>query len=205
MLAHLRDRFWWPRMGEDIKWYVQTCHECQVRQMKKIHILPTVPASGSLFRKIYVDVMHMLASKRFKYILHARCSLSGWPEYVVLKKQTANTVADFLWKTQCRFGGLFEVVTDNATNMIVGVRLFQEKYHTHVIRISPFNSKAAGPIERQHRDVRKAIMKTCQESPLRTGLSAHGARCQALSKYARGTRRLRGDTLKTSEALRAVR
>ena len=46
VLARLRDRFWWPRMGEDNKWYVQTCHECQVRQMKKIHIPPTVPLKG---------------------------------------------------------------------------------------------------------------------------------------------------------------
>ena len=44
--------------------------------MKKVHIPPTVPPSGSLLWKIYVDVMHMPASKGFKYILHAWCSLS---------------------------------------------------------------------------------------------------------------------------------
>ena len=86
VLARLRDRFWWPRMGEDVKWYVRTCHKCQVRQMKKVHIPPTVLAPGSLFWKIYIDVMHMLASKGFKYILHTRCSISRWPEYIVLKK-----------------------------------------------------------------------------------------------------------------------
>ena len=66
--------------------------------MKKVHIPPTVLPPGSLFKKICVDVMHMPASKGFKYILHAHahCSLSGWPEYVVLKKQTANAVAEFL-------------------------------------------------------------------------------------------------------------
>ena len=147
VLAWLRDRFWWPKMGEDVKWYVQTCHECQVWQMKKVHISPTVPPPGLLFRKIHVNVMHMPVSKEFKYILHAQCSLSGWPEYVVLKKQMASAVAEFLWKTQCQFVGLFEMVSDNATNMITRVCLFQEKYHTHVNRISPFNSKAAGTIE----------------------------------------------------------
>ena len=45
----------------------------------------------------------------------------------------------------------------------------------------------------------------CQELPPRTGLSVHGDRHQALSNYAQGTRRLRGDMLKTSEVLRAVR
>ena len=120
MLARLRDRFLWPRMGEGVKWYVQTCHECQVQQMKKIHIPPTVPHPGYLFWKIYINVMHMLALKGFKFILHARCSLSVELEYVVLKKQTANAVAEFLMKTQCRFGGLFEMVTDNAVEPQMG-------------------------------------------------------------------------------------
>ena len=37
---------------------------------------------------------------------------------------------------------------------------------SYLIRISPFNSKAAGPIERRHRDVREAIMKTAESSIL---------------------------------------
>ena len=56
------------------------------------------------------------------------------------------------------------MVKDNTTDIISKVCLFQEMYHTHIIRISPFNSKAAGPIERQHKDVRKAIMKTTESS-----------------------------------------
>ena len=61
------------------------------------------------------------------------------------------------------------------------------------------------PIAIRGRNLKTWVRGYCQESPPRTGLSAHGARRQALSGYARGTRRLRGDTLKTSEALRAVR
>ncbi len=26
----LLDRFWWPALETDIKWYVQTCHQCQI-------------------------------------------------------------------------------------------------------------------------------------------------------------------------------
>jgi hypothetical protein len=36
-------RFWWPMLSADIKWYIKSCHECQIRQTTKIHIPPTVP------------------------------------------------------------------------------------------------------------------------------------------------------------------
>jgi hypothetical protein len=45
----ISSRFWWPHIIEDIKWYTKTCHECQVRQMRKLHIPPTVPIPGGLF------------------------------------------------------------------------------------------------------------------------------------------------------------
>jgi hypothetical protein len=42
-------RFWWPMLIDDVKWYIRTCHECQIRQTAKIHIPPTVPIPGGLF------------------------------------------------------------------------------------------------------------------------------------------------------------
>ena len=33
-MAHISERFWWPFMHDDIKWYVQTCHLCQTRQVQ---------------------------------------------------------------------------------------------------------------------------------------------------------------------------
>jgi len=41
--------FWWPHIIEDIKWYAKICHECQVRQTRKLHIPPTIPIPGGLF------------------------------------------------------------------------------------------------------------------------------------------------------------
>ena len=30
--AIIVERYWWPGMGQDIAWYVKTCHICQSRQ-----------------------------------------------------------------------------------------------------------------------------------------------------------------------------
>jgi hypothetical protein len=45
----LLERFWWPFLDQDIKWFVQTCHQCQVCQMRYHHIPPTIAAPASLF------------------------------------------------------------------------------------------------------------------------------------------------------------
>jgi hypothetical protein len=72
----LLEQFWWPFLDQDVKWFVQTCHQCQVLQMRYHHIPPTVTAPASLFRKAHVDTMYMPRASGYRYIVHARCSLS---------------------------------------------------------------------------------------------------------------------------------
>ena len=69
--SRIGERFWWPSMDDDIKWYIKTCHECQVRNLKKIMIPPTVPIPSGLFRKVYIDTMLMPKAKGYRYIVHA--------------------------------------------------------------------------------------------------------------------------------------
>lgn len=57
--TRLLERFWWPDLDRDVKWYIQSCHECQIRSQKKIQIPASVPMPAGLFRKVYVDTMLM--------------------------------------------------------------------------------------------------------------------------------------------------
>ncbi|OAX32308.1 hypothetical protein K503DRAFT_702238 [Rhizopogon vinicolor AM-OR11-026] len=41
-------------LTDDVKLYLKTCHKCQVRQTIKLHIPPTVPIPGGLFRKAHI-------------------------------------------------------------------------------------------------------------------------------------------------------
>lgn len=156
----LLERFWWPYLEDDVKWYTCTCHECQVRQLRKIQIPPTVPTPRGLFRKVYVDTMLMPKASGYRYIAHARCSLSSFPEWAKLKTESAKNLASFLFTAiLCRWGAIEEIVTDNAPQYLAAAELLVEKYKVHHIRISPYNSRAQGPIERRHFDVREALVK----------------------------------------------
>lgn len=166
--ARLADRFWWPKMDEDIKWYVRTCHVCQTRQTTKIRIPPTVPSPATLFRKVYIDTMFMPKAGGYTYIVQARCSLTSYPEFRMLRSETAKTLGDFIFEDiLCRWGALYEIVSDNGTAFKAALKTLAETYGIHHIRISAYNSRANGPVERRHRDVREAIMKAAN------GIIAH--------------------------------
>ena len=147
----IADCFWWPSLNNDVAWYIKTCHQCQLHSVEKIIIPPTVATPAPLFHKAYVDSVHMLTAQGYGYIIQARCSLTGWPEWRKLKNETGRTIRSFLFEAiLCRWGGLEEIVMDNGTLFIATLNWLADKYHIRHIRISPYNSKANGIVERSH-------------------------------------------------------
>jgi transposase InsO family protein len=158
----LLDRFWWPTLEKDLKWYLNTCHECQLRNMTKIHIPPTISYPAPLFAKVYIDTMYMPSSHGYNYIIHAACSLSGFEEGRMLRRETQRTIGDFIFEELvCRWSSIVEIVTDNGTPFIAALEYLAEKYNIRHIRISAYNSQANGVIERPHLTLREAIVKAC--------------------------------------------
>ena len=48
----------------------------------------------------------------------------------------------------CRWGAIEDLVTNNAPQYIQAADFLSEKFHIHHIKISPYNSRAQGHIER---------------------------------------------------------
>lgn len=67
----LGDRFWWPTIDADVHWTISTCHQCQIQSLEHVVMPPRVQAPAPLFRKAYIDTMHMPPSHRYKYIVQA--------------------------------------------------------------------------------------------------------------------------------------
>ena len=80
-LSYLRERFWWPMLDEDVKWFVLTCHPCQTWQTRHLHLLPTIPNIPMLFHKVHIDTMLMPMVNKFWYLIQVHCVLSSWAEW----------------------------------------------------------------------------------------------------------------------------
>ena len=156
-------RFWWPHLNDDVRWYIKSCHECQLRQTEYFHIPPVVPEVPSLFRKAHIDTFLMPKAGSYRYVLHARDALTSYPEGRATTSDSATVIAAFIFQDiLCRWGALEELVTDNGPAYIAALDIIAERYGIHHIRISGYNSRANGIVESKHFDVREAIVKTCK-------------------------------------------
>ncbi|KAH8822257.1 hypothetical protein DL96DRAFT_1423280, partial [Flagelloscypha sp. PMI_526] len=79
-------RMWWPGIQNDTRWFLRTCHPCQLRSTMKIQIPPVVPMLPSLFMKVHIDIMFLQPDHGYKMLIHARCVLTGYPEAKALRR-----------------------------------------------------------------------------------------------------------------------
>jgi hypothetical protein len=106
--------------------------------------------------------MYMPTARGYTYLVQARCSLSNWPEWRMLKTETGRTLGAFIFEEiLCRWGGIEEIVTDNGPPFLAAVNWLSTKYHINHIRVSAYNSRANGLIERSHRTIRDSLVKAC--------------------------------------------
>ena len=172
--ALLAERYWWPAMGQDVAWFVKTCHLCQLRKTQQVSIPPTVATPAPLFAKVYMDTMHLTPSAGYKYIVQARCSLTHWPEWEMLWQETAMSLACFILNNIIyRWGTLLEIVTDNGAPFVKAMDYLAKTFHIKHIRISGYNSQANGIVERSHFDVRQALFKACDGEQSKWAASAY--------------------------------
>jgi hypothetical protein len=135
---------------------------CQERQKKLVQIPRIETHTPSIFQQLHADTMHMDKSGRFKYIVHGRCALTSWPEGWALVAENSKAIAEWLFQDIiCRWGCLREIITDNGKPFIAALKYLEEKYGIKGIRISAYNSKANGKVERPHWDLRQMLYEAC--------------------------------------------
>jgi transposase InsO family protein len=158
----IRYRFFWPYLLADVRHHVQSCHECQIRSTKKMHIPVTVSTPATLFVKVYIDIMNMPTAHGYRYIVLARDDLSRYVEGRALKSNNAKSLSRFFWEDiYCRYGAIGQVTTDNGPEVKGAFSDLMKRVDIPHVTISSYNSQANGVIERGHFTLREALVKAC--------------------------------------------
>jgi transposase InsO family protein len=155
-------RYYWPGMKEEIQRHVRSCHNCQLRSTKKMHLPVTVSHPPCLFSKVYLDVMKMPPARGKEWLVACRDDLSGITECKAIKHDRSKIIAQFFLKRIIlRYGIVQEVVTDNGPSFGKEFSELLAQYGIRHIKISPYNSQANGVVERGHFNIREALVKLC--------------------------------------------
>ena len=154
--AALRDKYFWPRMYNEINNYVKSCNKCQFgKRDHNAHPLPLHPLPVSqLFGRMHIDIIGPLikSTEGHEYILVVVDSFSRWVESFPLRTQTAEEIARVLHdEIFCRYGPPLQIVSDRGQNMLSKLvkaicELFQVTRHA----TSSYHPRANGCVEKQN-------------------------------------------------------
>ena len=132
------------QLGWDLygQWY-KLVHP-DVSRVPNLIIPPMVPTLVGLFIKVYVD---RCLCWKYRYIIHAGCSLMSFSKWTMVKNENFKLIAKFLYENLLSWWGAIEViVSDNVPQYIQAAEYLSEKYHIHHIKIILYNSQAQVPL-----------------------------------------------------------
>ncbi|XP_047478945.1 uncharacterized protein LOC125032028 [Penaeus chinensis] len=142
----VREQFYWPGMGADIKDYCRSCEKCQ-RMSSKGKIKPAplqpIPIVTEPFSRVAIDIVGPLtpaSSQGHKYILTLIDFATGFPDALPLKDIDSVSVAEALLVIFSRVGIPREILSDRGTQFtsklmgelhkLLGIKpLFTTPYH----------------------------------------------------------------------------
>ena len=169
MREKIKERFYWPQYFEDIRKYVESCHECQIKKpLVRNNILHPVEP-GRFMTRWGVDLVGPLpvTARGNKYIIVAVEYLSKWQEARPVQYADASSVANFLYSLICRYGRIDHLHTDRGTEFVNEVikeltSKFGMKHHMS----TPYHPQANGLVERFNKSLCDSLVKLADESDM---------------------------------------
>src|SRR6266498_1817700 len=163
----LKERYYWPKMKDDIKSYVQTCDQCQRRgkttDENKLHSIKIKEP----FYQWGIDIVGPLTetSRGNKYIVVAIDYFTKYPEVRALANANARNVANFLYEDIiCRHGCPRKIISDRGThfnNQVIENLL--ERFKIRHNLSTPYHPKTNGLVERFNKTICESLAKLNEE------------------------------------------
>ncbi|GBC05841.1 hypothetical protein RclHR1_06470004 [Rhizophagus clarus] len=159
----IKERYYWPKMYNDIKIYIESCDNCQRRgkTKRREELLPL--KIGGPFDKIGIDIKGPLpvTQKGNRYIIVAMDYFTKWPEARAIPNAKAETVAKFLFEEIIsRHGVPKEILSDRGTSFNNAlINEICDKYQTKHRLTSAYRPQTNGMVERFNRTIGESLAK----------------------------------------------
>lgn len=163
-------RFYWPKMYQDVQDYCKTCTECQmvapVRTADRSYLQP-LPIIGTPFERIGMDIIGPLvkSSSGHQFALVICDYATRYPEVYPLRSVQVKHIVRCLVDLISRVGVPSEIITDQGTNFMAKVmKLLYKQLGIQGIRTTPFHPQTDGLVERFNGTLKNMLKKFVDES-----------------------------------------
>ncbi|KAK3101592.1 hypothetical protein FSP39_004699 [Pinctada imbricata] len=165
----LIQKYYWPRMHQDIVNYVKSCDRCQLAKRNHNPVKPPMqpmPARDK-FECWQIDILGPLQKTKddYEYILLCIDAGTHWPEAFPLKSQNAKEVANVLFENIfSRYGAPSILFSDRGRNFMSKLinalcEIFEiSQYHT-----SSYKPSTNGLVERQNSVIAQSLRAYCEK------------------------------------------
>ncbi|MCP4254336.1 MAG: hypothetical protein GY775_13195, partial [Candidatus Scalindua sp.] len=122
--SKILNHFYWPKMKQDVKEYLKSCHVCQMvgkpNQVIPPAPLQPIPAVNEAFSDILIDCVGPLPKTKSgnQYLLTIMCKSTRFPEAIPLRNIKAQTIIKALTKFFCFVGVPKTCQHDQGTNFM---------------------------------------------------------------------------------------
>ena len=166
--ASIRNKYYWPRMYEDIRQYVRTCEICQ--QSKRAFNAKPPPLQpqpvDDVFSKWHMDILSGLPTtkEKYKHVLLVVDSYSKWCECFPLRTQEATEVAAVLFREIIsRYGSPRSLVSDRGRNFMSNlVKALAELFEIKWTYTSAYHPMTNGLVESKNSYILQALHAYCK-------------------------------------------
>lgn len=135
----IREKYYWPKMFDEIEKYVRTCEICQRSKIVRNKAPPPLCPMpvGETFSRLHIDILGPLPKTKYgnQFVLLIVDSFTKWTEAHPLVTQEAKEVAEILYnEIFTRYGAPNTIVSDRGRNFMSNLikalcEMFEVKRH----------------------------------------------------------------------------
>lgn len=159
----ISSRYYWPKMGVQIREYISKCPHCQKEGKPSIQEqLNPISVTAEPFSQLGIDIKHVSTSRGgHRYIVAAICYLTKWVEAEPLRVQNSSEIALFIYNRIITTHGCPKIIISDNGKPFVSALIESVCSRFGIIHktSSPYHPEANGLIERFNRTLGQVLRK----------------------------------------------
>ena len=168
-LDHVRARFWWPSVKQDVRLYCRLCATCQLAARKMPHAKAPMQSfnAGAPFEVLGIDFIGPMntTARGNRYCLTMVDHFTRLTVLIPTKTQAAETTISAIIDYWVAYYGVPRIIHSDQGATFTGALMTAicERLGVRKTRTTPYRPQADGRVERMNRTVKECLIKLLAE------------------------------------------